>query len=306
MVALTIIQVSAFSNHIHLAHRHENSRACRRVAISDRLESSAGDADDFQFEDEDDFINKKSRRMTKEAIENRKAAAERKDRRLSEKIKKRRLFIDLNQEMLVEKRQNEKTRLRGNSHIERFEKDPSKRLDKLRQNEWVPGQVMRIVAYGVWVDVAAQMDGFLHVRDMANEFTHHPADIVSPGEQLSVRVKFVDPEDKSLGLSLLPDVKPLTEFRAGKSLMVGDMEEHQEVWGIIRKTTFFGAFIDVGAEVDGFLHVTDDPRREFGENAKEVFKVGDRMRLYVKEIDREYNRLKLTAVRPKTLPRLPW
>ena len=69
--------------------------------------------------------------------------------------------------------------------------------------QWVDGQVTRLVSHGAWVDVASQIDGFLHISEIKDGFTHHPADELEPGQELRLQVKHVDNGEKVLSLTLV-------------------------------------------------------------------------------------------------------
>ena len=90
-------------------------------------------------------------------------------------------MIKTNQAMLSRKRDEERVRLRGEAPVARLPKNPEGRLEHLGIGQQLEGRVCRIVSYGAWVDVAAQVDGFLHVSDIQDGFVHHPADVLAPG-----------------------------------------------------------------------------------------------------------------------------
>lgn len=79
-----------------------------------------------------------------------------------------------------------------------------------------------------------------------------------------------------------------------KTLAVG-----QEVEGIVKRVTEFGAFVDIGVGRDGLVHVS-----EMGQNrvakASDVVREGDKVRVWVKELDREKNRISLSMIEPGT------
>ncbi|CAN0584543.1 unnamed protein product, partial [Laminaria digitata] len=58
-------------------------------------------------------------------------------------------------------------------------------------------------SYGAWVDVNAERDGLLHVRDMGETFTPTAGSLVATKDVIMARVKFVDPSTGKLGLSLV-------------------------------------------------------------------------------------------------------
>ena len=255
------------------------------------------------------------------------------------------MFIEANQAILKRKRQAEKEKMRGVRKAPRLPKAEEKRLENLRKGQWLEGQVVRLLGYGAWVDVGSNVDGFLHVSAIkADGFVHHPADELTPGQPLRVRVKHVDADQKVLGLSCLESLHSSGKGGSGGrssaaeggeeagevvvaveeeeeeedparargypegGLPLEEVWEDQEMWGEVTRVTHFGCFMEVGLEegTEGFLHVNDFPERQIGQWAPDVFKRGQRIRTYAKEVDLDYNRLKLTAARPRSLPRVPW
>ena len=104
---------------------------------------------------------------------------------------------------------------------------------------------------------------------------------------------------------LCSDPSPASASKLTTShLQIDELEDDEELWAVVRRVTSFGAFVDVGTTKDAFLHLNDFPDRLVGEQAPDVFKRGQRLRVYVREVDLEQNRLKVTAFRPKTLPKV--
>ena len=77
-----------------------------------------------------------------------------------------------------------------------------------------------------------------------------------------------------------------------------------EVWGTITRVTLYGAFVDVGARVPAFLHFMDhtDFPLHAGTPIQEWIPVDKRVRVWVKELDLDRERIKVTGVRPTDLP----
>ncbi len=80
-----------------------------------------------------------------------------------------------------------------------------------------------------------------------------------------------------------------------KTLAVG-----QEVEGVVKRVTDFGAFVDIGVGRDGLVHVSEMAQGRVAK-ASDVVNEGDKVRVWVKELDREKNRISLTMVEPGTL-----
>jgi ribosomal protein S1 len=242
-------------------------------------------------------------------------------RRVSGKIQKRRLFIEANQAMLKRKRQVERETMRGSKRVERLQKVDERRLEKLEKGQWLEGRVRRLVGHGAWIDIGSQMDGFLHISAIRHDaFVHHPADELTPGQEVKVRVKHIDPANNVLALTCLDDVASssaeggaVTNAFCSRGYPEGGVAlqticDDQELWGEVTRVTHFGCFMEVGLSegLEGFLHINEYPERQIGQWAPDVFRRGQRLRTYAKEVDLEYNRLKLTAFRPRSLPRVPW
>lgn len=83
---------------------------------------------------------------------------------------------------------------------------------------------------------------------------------------------------------------------------LNDIQIDDELWGIIKRVTNYGAYVDVGATVLGFLHFMDHPLFEYGTKPKDFMYINDRIRCWVLKNNIELNRIQLTCIRPKNLP----
>ena len=80
-----------------------------------------------------------------------------------------------------------------------------------------------------------------------------------------------------------------------KTLAVG-----QEVEGVVKRVTEFGAFIDIGVGRDGLVHVSEMAQGR-GLEAVRRSQEGDKVRVWIKELDREKNRISLSMIEPGTM-----
>jgi ribosomal protein S1 len=80
-----------------------------------------------------------------------------------------------------------------------------------------------------------------------------------------------------------------------KTLSVG-----QEVQGTVKRVTDFGAFVDIGVGRDGLVHISEmSPGRVT--KASDIIRQGDMVTVWIKELDREKNRISLSMIAPGTL-----
>jgi polyribonucleotide nucleotidyltransferase len=74
----------------------------------------------------------------------------------------------------------------------------------LTPGEIFDGEVKRLMPFGAFVEVLPGKEGLVHVSDMSTEYVNDPAEIVSEGQKVQVRVKEVDDRGR-LNLSMLLD-----------------------------------------------------------------------------------------------------
>ncbi|NLQ16087.1 30S ribosomal protein S1 [Marinomonas sp. M1K-6] len=88
---------------------------------------------------------------------------------------------------------------------------------------------------------------------------------------------------------------------AERETLLASLEEGQEVKGIVKNLTDYGAFVDLGG-VDGLLHITDMAWKRI-KHPSEIIAVGDEIDVKVLKFDRERNRVSLGL---KQLGEDPW
>lgn len=91
------------------------------------------------------------------------------------------------------------------------------------------------------------------------------------------------------------------ETTAEREARLDELQEGQEVIGVVKNITDYGAFLDLGG-IDGLLHVTDISWKRV-KHPSEVLKVGEEHRVKILKFDREKNRISLGM---KQLMEDPW
>ncbi|WP_457577099.1 Tex family protein [Desulfomarina sp.] len=75
-------------------------------------------------------------------------------------------------------------------------------IDDVREGMVVPAIITNITRFGAFADIGIKQDGLIHISQMADRFVKDPAEVVSIGQQVKVRVLQVDTTRKRIGLSL--------------------------------------------------------------------------------------------------------
>ncbi|CDR97446.1 hypothetical protein, conserved [Babesia bigemina] len=174
-----------------------------------------------------------------------------------------------------------------------------KRLNPVlyRVGEKVKGRVAITFPTYALVDVGSTSYGVLHARDMSEGWIDRVDHSLSSGEDIIVTVKSIDEDARFIRLTLLD--LPKLEGPTGEPIErrpLHSFRVEEAVSGVIRRRSPLGYYVDVGATVDGFLHINDRklPRKYTGV-ARQPFRIGTRIpTLYVKCVDLVKNRIQLS------------
>lgn len=79
-----------------------------------------------------------------------------------------------------------------------------------------------------------------------------------------------------------------------------DLQSGMEIAGSVTRINLHGAFIDVGMDVEGFVHISKLKRSPIN-RVEDVLKVGQDVNLWIQKVDHKQKRLELSMVRPVAL-----
>jgi len=165
--------------------------------------------------------------------------------------------------------------------------DPWKEVeDELDEGDTIGVTVSNIEAYGVFVDLGNDIEGFLHISEITwNKNIKHPKDYLTVGEEIDVEVIEINSDTHKLRVSLkrlLP--KPFDEF-------VKKRHEGDVVIGVVTSLTDFGAFVKIDG-VEGLLH-NQDASWDKGVKAKDFLKSGEEVEVKIAKINRDDQKISL-------------
>lgn len=119
------------------------------------------------------------------------------------------------------------------------------------------------------------------------------------GKELEFKVIKLDQRRNNVVVSRRAVVE--SEYSAEREQLLENLQEGQEIMGIVKNLTDYGAFLDLGG-IDGLLHITDMAWKRV-KHPSEVVEVGQEMQVKVLKFDRERNRVSLGL---KQLGEDPW
>lgn len=119
------------------------------------------------------------------------------------------------------------------------------------------------------------------------------------GKELEFKVIKLDQKRNNVVVSRRSVLE--AENSAEREALLESLQEGQQVKGIVKNLTDYGAFVDLGG-VDGLLHITDMAWKRI-KHPSEIVNVGDEIEVKVLKFDRERNRVSLGL---KQLGEDPW
>ena len=124
------------------------------------------------------------------------------------------------------------------------------RYSELKEGATVSGTVRTLTDYGAFVDVGGA-DALLHVSDISWGRINKPADVLSVGQQVEVKVLKIDPEKRRVSVGM-KQLQPHPWDSVPGKYRVGE-----RVRGTITRVMDFGAFVELEAGVEGLIHVSE-------------------------------------------------
>lgn len=153
--------------------------------------------------------------------------------------------------------------------------------------EILEGVIKKITSYGMFVDVGG-VDGLVHYSEISHKGHINPNAIYSEGDKVSVKVLQYDKKKKHLSLSIkaaVPD--PWDEVK--DSLEVGDT-----IKVTVSNIETYGAFVDIGNDIEGFLHISEISWDKNIKHPKDCIQKGQEIDVEVIEINPSEKRLRVS------------
>jgi small subunit ribosomal protein S1 len=126
----------------------------------------------------------------------------------------------------------------------------------------VTGKVRNIAEFGAFVEIEDGFDGLVHVSDVSwTGRVKNPHEVFRKGEPVTAKVLRIDPENRRVSLGM----KQVNDIWGDwfKSHRVGDI-----VRGKVSRIATFGAFVELGDNIEGLCHNTEiEDRRRRDEGA---------------------------------------
>src|SRR6266481_1633298 len=153
----------------------------------------------------------------------------------------------------------------------------------------VHGRVRNLTDFGAFIEIEDGVDGLVHVSDISwSRRVKHPGEVLKKGQQVDAVITGIDPENRRMSLSI-KELEPNAWNDFVASHNPGDV-----VKGKIARFASFGAFVELGDNLEGLCHISElsDDRVEKPEDAVQI---GQEMEFRILRIDAENKKIGLSA-----------
>ncbi|MBQ5830267.1 MAG: 30S ribosomal protein S1, partial [Alistipes sp.] len=159
-------------------------------------------------------------------------------------------------------------------------------------------KVRNFINFGVFVEIAAGVEGLIHVSEMSwSQHLRSAQDFMKVGDQIEAVVLTLDREERKMSLGI-------------KQLTADPWENIETKYPVgtkctakVRNFTNFGVFVEIEEGIDGLIHISDLSWTKKVKHPNEFTSVGADIEVVVLEINKENRRLSLGH---KQIEENPW
>ena len=170
--------------------------------------------------------------------------------------------------------------------------------ENLKVGDKVKGKVVVMADYGAFIEIAAGVEGLIHVSEMSwSQHLRSAQDFMKVGDEVEAVVLTLDRDERKMSLGI-------------KQLKADPWETIEEKYPVasqhtakVRNFTNFGVFVEIEEGVDGLIHISDLSWTKKIKHPSEFTQIGADIQVQVLEIDKENRRLSLGH---KQLEENPW
>lgn len=156
-------------------------------------------------------------------------------------------------------------------------------LAELKPAMELKGRVTKLGLFGAFVDIGAEKEGLIHISMLSREHINRVEDVLQEGQEVEVWVHRVDHEAGRIELTMIRPIQ----------LKWKNIKTGMRLKGNVVRVESYGAFIDVGAERPGLVHVSEIST-DYVSDPRDIVSVGDEVDVSVIDFDRKKRQIRLS------------
>jgi ribosomal protein S1 len=155
------------------------------------------------------------------------------------------------------------------------------------------GTVKRLELYGAFVDLGLEASGLIHISKLGTGQVNRVSDVLTEGQQIEVWVDKVDAERNQVMLTMIEPV----------AVDWQELKEGQIFTGKVTRLEGYGAFVDIGAEREGLVHISEISH-DYLKNPSEALSVNQEVPVQVLAVNKRKRRIDLSIKRLQEKPQV--
>src|SRR5579859_3086905 len=159
-------------------------------------------------------------------------------------------------------------------------------LADLKEGTVVSGTVRSLAEYGAFIDIGGA-DALLHVSDVAWSRIARPEDVLTPGQQVEVKVLKIDSGKQRISVGMKQLLAHPWDAVAEK-YKVGE-----RVRGTVTRLMDFGAFVELAPGIEGLIHISEMAWTKKVRKPGDVVKTGDTVEAVILGVNQTERRISL-------------
>ncbi len=159
-------------------------------------------------------------------------------------------------------------------------------LETLAAGKVISGVVKNLTDYGAFIDLGG-IDGLLHITDMSWGRIGHPSELFKVNDEVDVIVLKYDPSTERVSLGH-KQLKPDPWESVEELCSIGE-----KMSGKVVSLTDYGAFVELGAGVEGLIHVSEMSWSKRVKHPSKILSIGDSVKAMVLGVDPQARRISL-------------
>ena len=160
-------------------------------------------------------------------------------------------------------------------------------LESLAVGTQLRGKIKSLELFGAFVDLGIGIDALLHISQITPR-VKNVADVLSVGQELDVFVLKIHAETKRVALAMQ---RPPT-------VSWDDLTNGKQFTGTVTRIERFGAFVDIGCERAGMVHVSEITDGYLSAPS-DMLNIGQNVDVWVLKVDRRKRQIDLTMKEPQ-------
>ena len=172
--------------------------------------------------------------------------------------------------------------IREDAGVEAAEVPTPTKLSDLQRKMQLTGKVVRLELYGAFIDIGVGTNAILHVSKLPQK-VKRITDVLNVGDEVTVWVQSVNTDKGQVTVTMM---EPL-------AVEWSDLKIGQIYSGKVTRLEQFGAFVAIGAEKEGLIHISE-LSHDFIKHPSEAVKVDEDIDVQVLGFSKRKRRIDLS------------